>query len=162
MTTSSLYLPIAEYLPHRGQMLLLDRVLEAEPGRMVCAVTIRPESPFCREGRVAAYVGIEYMAQTVGALVGWHERQSGGAVKTGFLVSVRKYACAVNDFPVGATLHIEARENWRDDEGLGVMDCRIYHPADPANKLAAEARLTAFQPKDLRAYLDTHFEPETT
>ncbi|GHU33989.1 thioester dehydrase [Betaproteobacteria bacterium] len=157
MTTH--YLPIEEYLPHRGRMLLLDRVLEAEPGRMVCTVTLRPESSFCREGRVAAYVGIEYMAQTVGALVGWHEREKGGVVKTGFLVSVRKYTCKVEAFPVGATLHIEARENWRDEEGLGVMDCRIYHPA---GELAAEARLTAFQPKDLRAYLNTHLEPETT
>ncbi|MDR3086749.1 MAG: hotdog family protein [Azoarcus sp.] len=157
MTTHTL--PIEEYLPHRGPMLLLDRVLEVEPGRMVCAVTLRPESSFCREGRVAAYVGIEYMAQTVGALVGWHEREKGEAVKTGFLVSVRKYTCNVEAFPVGATLCVEARENWRDEEGLGVMDCRIYHPA---GELAAEARLTAFQPKDLSAYLNTHLEPETT
>lgn len=140
-------------------MLLLDRVLEACPGRMMCAVTLRPDSPFCRDGRVAAYVGIEYMAQTVGALVGWHERQSGRAVKTGFLVSVRKYNCSADAFPVGATLHIEARENWRDEEGLGVMECSIYHPA---GERVAEARLTAFQPKDLHAYLNTHLEPETT
>jgi predicted hotdog family 3-hydroxylacyl-ACP dehydratase len=156
---TSNYLPIEEYLPHRGPMLLLDRVLEAEPGRMVCAVTIRPESSFCRAGRVAAYVGIEYMAQTVGVLIGWHARQTGDAVKTGFLVSVRKYSCKVDAFPVGATLKIEAQESWRDEKGLGVMDCRIYHPA---GELAAEARLTAFQPEDLHAYLNTHLGSETT
>lgn len=139
-------------------MLLLDRVLEVTPGRMVCAVTIRPESAFCREGRVAAYVGIEYMAQTVGAFIGWHEREAGGAVKIGFLVSVRKYSCAVDYFSVGATLNIEARENWRDAKGLGVMDCGIYRPD---GKLVAEARLTAFQPENLHAYLNSHSESET-
>ncbi|GHT90476.1 thioester dehydrase [Betaproteobacteria bacterium] len=158
MTTRP-YLPIEEYLPHRGQMLLLDRVLEVTPGRMMTSVSIRPESAFCREGRVAAYVGIEYMAQTVGALVGWHEREAGGAVKTGFLVSVRKYSCAVDYFFVGTTLNIEARENWRDAEGLGVMDCSIYHPD---GKLLAEATLTAFQPENLHAYLNSHPKPETT
>lgn len=146
------YLPIEEYLPHRGRMVLLDRVLEAEAGRIVCAVTIGPESPFCRAGRVAAYVGIEYMAQTIGALAGWRSRNEGQAVKTGFLVSTRKYVSRVDDFPLGASLAVEARENWRDDEGLYVMDCTIYHPQD---EIAAQATLMVFQPKDLPTYLTT-------
>jgi predicted hotdog family 3-hydroxylacyl-ACP dehydratase len=154
------YLPIEAYLPHRGRMVLLDRVVEAraagedkhDSARILCAVTIRPENLFCRAGSVAAYVGIEYMAQAVGALVGWQSKRAGRPVQTGFLVSARKYTCEMDAFPLGATLFIEARENWRDAEGLGVMDCAIYHPQD---KIVAQATLMVFQPKDLNAYLTT-------
>jgi predicted hotdog family 3-hydroxylacyl-ACP dehydratase len=149
---SSVFLPIEEYLPHRGRMVLLDRVLEAGAGRILCTVTLRPESPFCREGQVPAYVGIEYMAQAIGALVGWHSRNQGESVRTGFLVSTRRFTSQVDGFRVGDTLTVEARENWRDEEGLGVMDCTIYHPADVP---VAEARLVVYQPKDLNAYLAT-------
>jgi predicted hotdog family 3-hydroxylacyl-ACP dehydratase len=154
--TRSAYLPLEAYLPHRRRMVLLDRILEAEAGRILCAVTIRAESPFCRdEGaglQVAAHVGIEYMAQAIGVLVGWQARAAGEPVRTGFLVSTRQYTSRVDAFPLGAELRVEARENWRDDTGLGVMDCAIYHPNAV---LAAEATLTVFQPKDLQTYLTT-------
>jgi predicted hotdog family 3-hydroxylacyl-ACP dehydratase len=146
------YLPIENYLPHRGRMVLLDRVLEAGTGRVVCAVALREDSPFCRDGKVPAYVGIEYMAQAAGALVGWESREKGEPVKTGFLVSAREYASRVDGFPAGATLAVEARDDWRDDDGVGVMDCVIHLPFGTP---AARARLTVFQPRDLKAYLTT-------
>ncbi|MDR1229268.1 MAG: hypothetical protein LBK55_09710 [Azoarcus sp.] len=146
------YLPIEKYLPHRGRMVLLDRVLEAGKGRIVCAVTVREDSPFCRDGKVPAYVGIEYMAQTAGALVGWESREKGEPVKTGFLVSAREYASCVDGFPAGAVLAVEARDDWRDGGGVGVMDCVIQLPLGTP---VARARLTVFQPRDLEAYLTT-------
>ncbi|MDR0735288.1 MAG: hypothetical protein LBF51_00400 [Zoogloeaceae bacterium] len=146
------YLPIQEYLPHRGRMVLLDAVLAAEAGRIRCVATIRPDSPFCRNDNVPAYVGVEYMAQAIGALIGWQSRRVGEPVRTGFLVSARKFTSQVAAYPVGARLQVEARENWRDAEGLGVMDCVIYHPADD---IAAEATLMVFQPRNLQAYVTT-------
>ncbi|MDR2259850.1 MAG: hypothetical protein LBE06_02740 [Azoarcus sp.] len=144
------YLPIEEYLPHRGRMVLLDDVLEAEMGYIRCAVTLRMDSPFCRDGQVPAYVGVEYMAQAVGALVGWESHERGAAIRTGFLVSARQFTSEVDGFAVGGALTIEARENWRDDEGLAVMDCVIYYPGDIP---VARARLMVYQPLDLNAYL---------
>ncbi|MDR2451058.1 MAG: hypothetical protein LBE85_04650 [Candidatus Accumulibacter sp.] len=146
------YLPIENYLPHRGRMVLLDRVLEAGMGRIVCAVAVREDSPFCRDGKVPAYVGIEYMAQTAGALVGWESREKGEPVRTGFLVSAREYASRVDGFPAGAALAVEARDDWRDNDGVGVMDCVIHLPFGTP---VARARLTVFQPRDLAAYLTT-------
>jgi predicted hotdog family 3-hydroxylacyl-ACP dehydratase len=146
------YLPIEEYLPHRGRMVLLDRVLEAGMGRIVCAVTVREDSPFCRDGKVPAYVGIEYMAQAAGALVGWESRERGEPVKTGFLVSTREYASRVDGFPAGATLAVEACDDWRDGDGVAIMDCVIHLPLGTP---VARARLTVFQPRDLEAYLRT-------
>ncbi|MDR2787379.1 MAG: hypothetical protein LBD06_03275 [Candidatus Accumulibacter sp.] len=145
-------LPVAEYLPHRGRMVLLDEVLAVETGCIRCAVTLRMDSPFCREGQVPAYVGVEYMAQAVGALVGWEARQQGEAVRVGFLVSARRFTSRVDGFAAGETLTVEAREDWRDAEGLGVMDCAIYHPE---NEPVAHARLMVFQPRDMDAYIST-------
>jgi predicted hotdog family 3-hydroxylacyl-ACP dehydratase len=146
------FLPIGDYLPHRGRMVLLDRVLEAAAGRIVCAVGVRGDSVFCRDGRVPAYVGIEYMAQTAGALVGWESREKGEPVKTGFLVSAREYVSSVDGFPAGAELAVEAREDWRDGDGIGVMSCVIFHPsATPV----AQARLVLFQPENIEVYLTT-------
>ncbi|MDR0717967.1 MAG: hypothetical protein LBF50_11255 [Azoarcus sp.] len=144
------YLPIEEYLPHCGRMVLLDDVLEAEMGYIRCAVALRMDSPFCRDGLVPAYVGIEYMAQAIGALVGWESHERGIAIRTGFLVSARRFSSKVDGFAAGGALTIEARENWRDDEGLAVMDCVIYHSGDIA---VAHARLMVYQPLDLNAYL---------
>ncbi|MDR1462951.1 MAG: hypothetical protein LBI68_07440 [Azoarcus sp.] len=147
------YLPITEYLSHRGYALLLDRVIEASAKHIVCSVTLRENSPFCREGRVPAYVGIEYMAQAAGALVGWGMHAKGIRPKIGFLVSVRKFTSTVNGFDAGATLTVEAREVMRDDDsGMGVMACAIYHPSDV---LVAKTQLAAYMPKDLDAFSKT-------
>ena len=149
------YLPIIDYLPHRGQMVLLDRVLEASGERILCALDLREDSPFCRGGRVPAYVGIEYMAQAAGALMGWHARNQGGLPKIGFLTSVRKFVFTggAEGFAAGATFTVEARELLRDDDnGLGVMACAIYHPDGVP---VAKAQLSAYVPKDLGIFSTT-------
>jgi len=148
---TSPYLPISEYLPHRGAMALLDRVVEAEPKRIVCSLALHSGSAFCREGRVPSYVGVEYMAQAAGALIGWGERAKGMEPRVGFLVAIRKYNSRVDGFAAGDTLAIEAKEILRDDDnGLGVMTGAIYHPD---GSLLATGQLTAYLPKDLGEFL---------
>jgi predicted hotdog family 3-hydroxylacyl-ACP dehydratase len=152
------FAPIESYLPHRGTMVLLDRVLEASAGLARCAVSIRRDSAFCRDfggiAAVPAYVGIEYMAQTIGVLAGWRAQQVGGSVKTGFLVSARKFEANLPYFPIGMALCVEARDNWQDMEGRGVMDCAIFAMAEETRPLV-RATLMVFQPHDLDAYLAT-------
>lgn len=144
------HLPLEAYLPHRGRMLLLDRVLEAGPGRMLCAVSLRADSPFCRDGRVPAYIGIEYMAQATGALVGWQSMTRGQPVRVGFLISVRKYSSRVNHFSAGTTLRVESLETLRDEE-FGSMMCSIYNSDDELP--IVKAQLNAYSPLDLKSFL---------
>ncbi|MDR3087764.1 MAG: hypothetical protein LBU45_07430 [Azoarcus sp.] len=148
------YLPIEAYVAHRGYMSLLDRVLEADAERILCALSLRADSAFCREGRVPGYVGIEYMAQAAGALIGWRAINMGKPVRIGFLVSVRKYISLVDGFDVGETFIIEAQESLCDeDSGLGGYACAIYRPAMDAPIM--KAQLSAYMPKDMDAYLAT-------
>ncbi|MDR1425086.1 MAG: hypothetical protein LBI92_10865 [Azoarcus sp.] len=146
--------PISELLPHRGPMALLERLIEAEPQRVRCTVVLREESPFCREGRVPSYVGIEYMAQAAGVLISWPDHLEGKKeAGVGFLVSVRKFNTRVDGFAAGETLTVEAKEMMRDnDNGIGVMACSIYASS---GDLLAKGQLTAYQPKDLDAFLKT-------
>ena len=62
---------IAETLPHRGRMVLLDELLDYSGSHARCALTIRQESMFFEPGRgVPAWVATEYLAQTVAVFGG--------------------------------------------------------------------------------------------
>ena len=44
--------PVADYLPHRPPMLLIDDIVEVTADRAICSTTIHPECVFAIEGRV--------------------------------------------------------------------------------------------------------------
>ncbi len=144
------YLPIADYLPHRPPMVLLDHVVEAAELHAVCETTIQIDSPFCNGAAVPAWVGIEYMAQSIGVLAGWRALAKQLPVKVGFLVGTRHYQSHVPQFHVGDTLRVTANEEISLDNGLFVMNCTLH---GSTGTLLAEASLLVFQPDDLDAYL---------
>jgi predicted hotdog family 3-hydroxylacyl-ACP dehydratase len=131
-------------------MLLIDRVLGLDGGEFVAEVTITPASAFFVEGGVPAYVGIEYMAQTVAAYNGLEGRERGEEPKAGFLLGTREYRCAAPAFPEGAHLRIRARKDIHESGGLSSLACRIL---DQDGRELASAQLTVFEVNDLKAAL---------
>ena len=91
-------IPIQELLPHRGAMCLLERALQANAEQLIAEVVIKAGGLFCRNNEVAAWVGIEYMAQAIAAWAGWQGRQRGESPKVGLLVGTRRYECAKSGF----------------------------------------------------------------
>ncbi|MCL2875038.1 MAG: 3-hydroxylacyl-ACP dehydratase [Betaproteobacteria bacterium] len=144
------YRPIVDYLPHRPPMVLLDRVVEITGTCAVCEVTIRVDSPFCDGCAVPGWVGIEYMAQTVGVLAGWQAQAKQLPVKVGFLAGTRHYQSHVSQFRVGDVLRITADEEMMSADSLSAMRCMLH---DAASTLLAEASLLVFQPDNLEASL---------
>lgn len=144
------YRPILDYLPHRPPMVLLDRVIEVTETHAVCEVALQVDSPFCDGAAVPGWVGIEYMAQTIGVLSGqrWLAKQL--PVKIGFLVGTRHYQSHVPQFRVGDVLRVTADEEGSADNGLSIMRCTVR---DPADTLLVEASLLVFLPDDLDAFL---------
>lgn len=142
--------PIAELVPHAAPMLLLDRVVEAGEDRMVCEVTIRADALFCDGEKVGAWVGIEYMAQTIAAMAGWRAKLRGWPVRIGFLLGTRKYTSHAGDFKVGDCLRIEAVREVEAETGIGAVQCHIFSLDD---RPLAEAMLTVFQPDNLQEFL---------
>ena len=72
---------IRSLVPHSGTMVLLDRVISADENTLCAEVVIRPDSLFYADGGVGAWVGIEYMAQAIGAYAGYRARLRGEFIR---------------------------------------------------------------------------------
>lgn len=147
---SSELLPIENYVPHRGAMLLLDRLLAANDESAVAEVTVPRDGLFLHDAGMPSWVGIEYMAQTVAAWAGWCALQKDRAVQIGFLLGSRRYETAQAFFVPGTLLTVSVRCELMGDNGLGMFDCRIE--ADGEKELAT-ARISVFEPGDANAYI---------
>ena len=93
-------------------------------------VTLTPSSMFVENGRVDALVGVEYMAQTIGAFVGYIGLAKGQAVRVGFLVGIREAKFLVPSFSVGDVLDVEVVRVW-GDEDAGAFQCTLTRGGEP-------------------------------
>lgn len=138
------------YVPHGEPMSLLDEIVAYDGEIIETVVTIGSGSMFfCPQG-VPSWVGMEYMAQAIGAAAGLRMVASGGEVQLGFLVSIRKIAFADDFFPPGMRLRVFAQEVIIAANGLATFDCWIKS----GDVELARARINVFQPEDADAYLN--------
>jgi predicted hotdog family 3-hydroxylacyl-ACP dehydratase len=135
---------IRSLIPHSGAMVLLDRVIAVSEESLCAEVCIRPDSLFCSASGVGAWVGLEYMAQTIAAFAGYSAYSRGEAVKPGFLLGARRYECTLAMFSPGSLLRVHVRRVLQSDNGLGSFQCHIEHEEQEV----ATATLTVFQPAD--------------
>ncbi|MBV6824381.1 hotdog family protein [Pseudomonas sp. PD9R] len=145
--------PLAELLPHAGDMILIDEILAFDDEQIYTRLTVKSAGLFNRaDGSLPAWVGIELMAQSVAAYAGCRARQRGDAVELGFLLGSRKFECNVEHFPAGTELTIHGLRSLEDDNGMGVFECHINAPG-----IHATARLNVYRPPQAAQYLS---EPE--
>ncbi|AHY44392.1 3-hydroxylacyl-ACP dehydratase [Stutzerimonas decontaminans] len=141
--------PLAELLPHAGDMILLDAVERFDEDSVDAHLLVRADGLLsAADGSLPAWVGVEIMAQSVAAFAGCHARQAGEPVALGFLLGTRNYQCNVETFPVGARLRVRATRSLQDDNGMGVFECHLDGPG-----IHAEARLNVFRPPEVASYL---------
>lgn len=143
--------PIEQVLPHAHPMILLDSFTEAGAEHAVCTVNISAQSPFfdLASRSVPAYVGIEYMAQTIAAYAGAHKLTAGNSVRLGFLLGCRKYQPVVPAFAEGAELVVSVSKVVMDESGLSVFDCQIMQQST----ILVSAKLNVFEPDNHRDWL---------
>ncbi len=132
---------IRDLLPHSGPMVLLDQVVAADDESLCAEVRVREESVFCVAGAVGGWVGLEYMAQAIGAFAGYRARRRGEPVRIGYLLGTRHYECKQPCFALGSRLKIYVKRVLQSADGLAAFDCRI----DDENGMVASANLTVFQ-----------------
>jgi len=141
-------LTIADVLPHAGRMLLLDELRDHGPEHVICGVTIHTGTMFCDGiNGVPAWVGLEYMAQTVCAFSGVEEVRAGLAPSIGLLLGSRSYQCSAQWLPLGATLHVRADLLMRDDNDIVAFTCTIHEN----DRLLARGDIKGYRPKDVLA-----------
>jgi predicted hotdog family 3-hydroxylacyl-ACP dehydratase len=133
-------IPIGELVPHGPEMTVIDRILTYSPERTVAAVEITRRSLFFAGTGVPAWVGIEYMAQTIAARAGYEARLRGEPPAIGYLLGTRAYRSELPEFPLGAALTV-AVEPVVVDEKLGAFQCSIA-----ADGVIATAVVNTYQP----------------
>ena len=88
---------IAQLIPHRGEMCLLDAVVRCDSASIVCHSTrhLAADNPLRAHGRLSAIHAIEFAAQAMAA----HHRltsETSGGPRSGLLVSVRQCTFAAD------------------------------------------------------------------
>ncbi|MBR9728325.1 3-hydroxydecanoyl-ACP dehydratase [Shewanella intestini] len=125
-STKPTFPSIETLLPHKAPMLLIDRVVWANNDAIGCEVIIKPSCVFYDEkiNGIASHVGIEYMAQTIGALAGLKAHNNNQPPPIGFLLGGRAYKDSGQVFTVGQTLQVSATLAM-SDETMGVYQAKI-------------------------------------
>lgn len=142
--------PVAELVPHAGAMRLIDELLSADATRCVARATVRDTQLFVDDAGMPAWIGIEYMAQTVAAWAGVQARAAGRKPGPGFLLGSRRYACDVAAFPVGSVLTVSVQLEMASDDGLSMFACTLAQ--DGAE--VARATVSVYAPADAQAFLE--------
>ena len=113
---------VGELVPHKGKMLLLDRVrdYDLKENSITTEIDITRDNMFYEEelGGVPAWVAFEYMAQSVSALSGICGRAKGEKPKTGFIMSVNGFKADIPVFKQGETVVVKVQEKIRVDQAV--------------------------------------------
>lgn len=138
--------PFAKLVPHTGQAVLLDEVLEEDALGITAAVCIVRSHPFYSEtlGGVPTWVGIELMAQAIAAYAGLIGLREDKQPRAGYLLGTRRFRPTIPAFPEGMRLTIRAKLQYLEDSGLAAYDCSILD----GDALLVQATLTVYQTED--------------
>lgn len=148
---------VASRLPHSGQMVLLDEIIQIDAQGLQARAVIGADHVFLREdGTVPAWLAVEIMAQGIAAFDGCHAAEAGQGPRLGFLLGSRRLHLHADAFPVGAQLLVEVRISTSDGQGFGVFDCRLdwqnapgaVRACLPQGRVAAEGALNVYQPPE--------------
>jgi predicted hotdog family 3-hydroxylacyl-ACP dehydratase len=100
-------------IPHKGKMMLLDRVIEYDIERSIRAeYTITKDCIFydpVLDG-VPAWVGFEFMAQAISTLTGIRKRAKGEKPKIGFILSIPSMRMEIPFFKNGGPVEVRMEE----------------------------------------------------
>ncbi|WP_458776689.1 hypothetical protein [Desulforhopalus sp. 52FAK] len=140
MTISDLTLE--DVLPHRGHMMLLEKVLEVDTKHALTLCRVKESWPMADERGVDPLILIELAAQTAGVCNGLDRIQSKGpdSEKMGWLVGVKKTEFFIQSLPFGSEI-IASAENTYSFENLREVSCELHI----ANKLICRSTLQLFQ-----------------
>lgn len=141
--------PIASLLPHAGNMILIDEVLRYDADSLTAHAVIRPGPYSLSDGSLPPWLGMELMAQAVGAWAGCQARLAQEDVKLGFLLGTRRYECHADALPAGTAVTIHVQRGLIDASGMSVFECELRDET----RLLAQARLNVYQPRDPQAFI---------
>ncbi|WP_066634825.1 ApeP family dehydratase [Bordetella sp. H567] len=141
--------PVARLLPHSGDAILIDTVDDWDSESLRATAVVKPGGLYgSADGSLPPWMGLEIMAQAIGAWAGCQALDQDREVGLGFLLGTRRYGCHVACFPAGTRLSVRAVQSLQDAAGMGVFECELRD----GDELLAFARLNVYRPADATAF----------
>lgn len=143
MTAAEIALPaLEELLPHRGAMLLLDRIITVSAERAVTEAVATPAWPGQEEGGAGALVLVELAAQTAGVCNGWEriQREGRDSNQMGWLVGIKSASFLVAVIPWGSRVVTTAENRFKYDKFR-----EVFSTLRLGDEVCAEITLQLFQ-----------------
>ena len=120
-------------------MILIGEPAAFEGDGVESSVLIAEDSKFYQPGKgVPAWIGMEYMAQTIALFAGVEAREAGRDIRIGLLLGTRRYSAFVPYFKLATMLKVRGEKVWQDDQ-MAVFACTIE-----AGERLAEAQLNVY------------------
>lgn len=150
MSMSGAWPPIAELLPHRPPMLLIDAVVAHDPASICVQATPDAHAWYAdADGNMPVHIVIELMAQAIAAHEALTRRISGLPPAPGVLLGTRRLEATQTSLAAGKPVLIHASCVLRDDTGNGAYDCHVACDGESI----ATATIKVHQPNDFSAFL---------
>lgn len=118
---------LTDVLPHRGRMLLLDKVLAVDESSAVTEAVVNRSYPMADAAGVPPLIMVELAAQTAGVCNGLTRRQREGkdASKKGWLVGVKRAQFYIDCIAFGSRLVIRS-DNRHEFDMLREVSCVVH------------------------------------
>lgn len=118
---------LEDLLPHRGDMLLIDDVLEVDAGSALTETVVDKSFPMAAEEGVPPLIMVELAAQTAGVCNGLTRIKKEGkdSSKMGWLVGVKRALFTVDSIALGSRLLIRS-ENSHEFDMLREVSCVVH------------------------------------
>lgn len=142
---------VTDLLPHAGDMVLLDEIVDYNEDSVTANVIVTEDSIFYEDELkgVHASVGLEWMAQAIAAVAGIHALQNKQPIRVGFLLGTRCYKPREIIFPTGHAYIIAVNKLYHEENGLSVFECSIHENGN----LIVEANLNVFAPENVDEFM---------
>lgn len=134
---------VSSFVPHKAPMILINKLVAVDKSNVHCQVFISEKSQFfdAQSDAVPAWVGIEYIAQTISAWAGYQSSLKGENSPIGFLLGARRYNSECESFVDGCVLDVYAQQLMESD-GMSAFQCCI----ECAGKELISSQLNVFVP----------------
>jgi len=142
---------VEELLPHSGDMVLIDQMIDYGDDYGVSRVKVKADDKFFEDdiNGIHSAIGLEWMAQTIAAIAGIAALSNDRPVQVGFLLGSRKYEPSKPVFKLGEEYTVHVKQLYREENGLGAFQCTIHEGDD----LIADAKLNVFAPDNVEQFL---------
>jgi len=135
-------LTLEDLLPHRDQMMFVEKILEVDSEHALTLCRVAESWPMADDKGVPPLILVELAAQTAGVCNGWDRIQTKGleSDQMGWLVGIKKTEFLINSLPFGSEI-ITSAENSYNFGNLREVYCQQHLE----NKLIAKMTLQLFQ-----------------